>query len=144
MGWLLRARGGRAFTPRWMVIKADRCDGCSPSTSVCLHCTAACMRRPALGPARKRRETPLRRWAAASEKPRLLPASFWQAEEEEKGPGLNGDIGQTLRSCWSVRRDQRGTHVHIHGFCVQDYGKSKILTVLGHTQYLAAITCLHS
>lgn len=89
-------------------------------------------------------ETPLRRWAAASEKPRLLPASFWQAEEEEKGPGLNGDIGQTLRSCWSVRRDQRGTHVHIHGFCVQDYGKSKILTVLGHTQYLAAITCLHS
>lgn len=93
---------------------------------------------------RKRRETPLRRWAAKSEKPRLLPASFWQAEEEEKGPGLNGDIGQTLRSCWSVRRVQRGTHVHIHGFCVQDYGKSKILTVLGCAQYLPAITCLHS
>lgn len=79
---------------------------------------------------RKRRETPLRRWAAASEKPRLLPASFWQAEEEEeKGPGLNGDIGQTLRSCWSVRRVQRGTHVHIHGFRLQDYVISKIPTM---------------
>lgn len=35
---VLCMEGGEAFTPYWMVITPDRCDGCSPNLALCLHC----------------------------------------------------------------------------------------------------------
>lgn len=38
LGGLLCAEGGEAFTPYWMVIIPDRCDGCSSYLALCLNC----------------------------------------------------------------------------------------------------------